>query len=93
MNICILCVDDKVALVREKANDVFLDNKTSNFMIIPLSETGEEPATHWFCNITGTKTFFNKLLKVQEYSIIEESKPIAFLNKHKLRIINKKVSK
>lgn len=92
MNICILCTDDKVSLVREKANDVFPNNKTNNFMLIPLSENGEEPATHWFCNLNGTEIFYKKILKIQEHSIIEESKPISFLNKHKLRIINKRVS-
>jgi hypothetical protein len=54
---------------------------------IPLSETGELPATHWFCFMNVSQTGYDKVKSVQEHSIIEESSPKEFLAKWNLQII------
>ena len=54
---------------------------------IPVSETGELPATHWFCFMNVTDAGYAKVKSVQEHSIIEESSPKEFLAKWNLQII------
>lgn len=54
---------------------------------IPVSETGQLPATHWFCFINVTQEGYDKLLSIQEHSIIEEGSPKEFLSKWNLQII------
>ena len=54
---------------------------------IPVSETGELPATHWFCFMNVTEAGYEKVKSVQEHSIIEESSPKEFLTKNGLKII------
>lgn len=54
---------------------------------IPVSETGQLPATHWFCFINVTQESYEKLLSIQEHSIIEEGNPKEFLSKWNLEII------
>jgi hypothetical protein len=59
----------------------------SEHLGIPLSETGELPATHWFCFMNVTEAGYAKVKSVQEHSIIEESSPKEFLTKNGLKII------
>jgi hypothetical protein len=54
---------------------------------IPLSESGNLPATYWFCFMNTTEDGYSKLLTVQEHSIIEENNPKEFLEKWNLKII------
>lgn len=54
---------------------------------IPVSETGELPATHWFCFMNVTEAGYAKVKSIQEHSIIEESAPKEFLTKKGLKII------
>jgi len=102
MKLCILCEDSKVELARENSKDVLVTNNKpfihpglrayketlpKGHLSIPVSETGQLPATHWFCFINVDQTGYDKLLSVQEYSIIEESGPKEFLSKWNLKII------
>lgn len=57
------------------------------YLQIPCSETGELPATHWFCFMNTNDDGFQKIKSVQEHSIIEESSPKEFLEKWNLKII------
>lgn len=54
---------------------------------IPLSESGNLPATHWFCFMNVDEEGYKKLLAVQEHSVYEESGPKEFLEKWNLKII------
>ena len=62
--ICILCEDSKVELARlnikvglNKPSDYIptatnfgpFTRPAAQFLSVPLSETGDSPATHWFC--------------------------------------------
>ena len=103
MKLCILCEDSKVELARENSKGVLVPNQNKNVLhpglqayketlpkghlSIPVSETGELPATHWFCFINVDQTGYDKLLSVQEHSIIEENEPKEFLSKWNLKII------
>lgn len=54
---------------------------------IPVSPTGELPATHWFCFMNVDQVGYEKVLSVQEHSVIEEGAPKEFLSKWNLKII------
>ena len=54
---------------------------------IPLSETGELPATHWFCFLNTDEAGYARILSVQQHSIIEESSPREFLLSKGLKMI------
>ena len=54
---------------------------------IPVSESGQLPATHWFCFMNVTEEGYQKLLGVQEHSVYEVSGPKEFLEKWNLKII------
>jgi hypothetical protein len=81
--ICILSTDANVSEAREIAKEI----TNSKTLSTPASETGEEPATHWFCCLSTTDEGHQKLLALQKNSVIEESAPKIFLSKWKLKII------
>lgn len=81
--LCILCEDSVIEKARERANS-FLN---ADVLKIPLSESGNNPATHWFCFLHVPDEMHIKFLEMQENSIIEESGPKEFLSKYKLKII------
>ena len=62
-------------------------NKEFQHLSIPVSETGQLPASHWFCFMNVNEEGYQKLLAVQEHSIYEESAPKEFLEKWNLKII------
>jgi len=64
-----------------------LSEESKQHLSIPLSETGKQPATHWFCFCNVDDAGYQKLLSVQEHSIIEQSSPKEFLAKWNLQII------
>ena len=80
MRINILCEDDKVEQAREKFN-------SKNILKIPLSETGNKPATHWFCCMAVTEEKANELMAKKDLTEMEISKPKEFLEKWNLKII------
>lgn len=84
MKVCILCEDSKIRLARKNATKLF----TSDDLIkIPLSESGFKPASHWFCYMDVTNEGWQKLMEVQQHTIIEKSDKDEFLLKHNLKII------
>jgi hypothetical protein len=80
MRICILCEDSKLTAVREKMN-------SSNILNTPLSESGNLPATYWFCCIATTQDVADKMLAQAELTTMEISEPKPFLTKWNLQII------
>jgi hypothetical protein len=64
-----------------------ISNIEIQHLSIPVSETGQLPATHWFCFMNVDEEGYQKLLAVQEHSIYEESSPKEFLEKWNLKII------
>jgi hypothetical protein len=103
MKLCILCEDSKVELARENSKGVLVttnkpvilhpglqtykETLPKGHLSIPVSETGELPASHWFCFLNVDKVGYDKLLSVQEHSVIEEGSPKEFLSKWNLKII------
>jgi hypothetical protein len=98
--ICILCEDSKVELARlnievglNKPSDYVptatnfgsFTRPAAKFLSVPLSETGESPATHWFCFMNCTDEAYDKFVSMQEHSIIEDSSPKDFLIKYNLK--------
>lgn len=79
----ILCEDSVVEQARERAKSFM----GVDVLKIPLSKSGEEPTTHWFCFLNTTEEGYAKFMQMQQYTIIEESGPKYFLSKNKLKII------
>lgn len=82
MQTCILCEDSKVDIVRERAK-VFT---SFNTLTIPVSPTGQLPATHWFCCMNLSDETHLKLVALQQDSIIEKSDPSSFLKANGLKV-------
>ena len=61
--------------------------EAAEHLTIPVSETGELPATHWFCFLNVTNEGYEKIKSIQEHSVIEEMAPKEFLEKWNLKII------
>jgi hypothetical protein len=83
MVLCILCEDSKIDLVRERATKLFKES----VLKVKVSPTGEEPLTHWFCEMNVSERGYKKLLLIQEDSIMELSNKFDFLDKYGLKII------
>jgi hypothetical protein len=64
-----------------------ISNTEFQHLSIPVSETGQLPATHWFCFMNVDEEGYQKILAVQEHSVYEESAPKEFLEKWNLKII------
>lgn len=79
----ILCEDSKVADAREIASQVL----TGPVLRIPVSPTGEAPATHWFCSMAVDEKSHEKLLEIQKNSEITEGAPKQFLIRKGLKVI------
>jgi hypothetical protein len=80
MRICILCDASKVEEARKK-------EKNDNILNIGLSQSGEKPATHYFCTMVVDQKKADKLMAKKEFTTMEISEPKDFLEKHNLKII------
>lgn len=103
MRLCILCEDANVVEARERTASVLPKSEAAELLLkfknkeeidakyghlkVPLSETGCEPATHWFCFINVNEATYQKMLAAQKHTIIEEAVPSEFLMKHNLKKI------
>ena len=88
MKICILAKNEDVESARNKAKleiEAFANH--SRILGIGLSETGEKPATHWFCTFDASQEMIDKLKLIQELTEIEVTNPRGFLREHKLKTI------
>lgn len=80
MRLHILTEDSKVNQVREAFGQ--------NILKIPLSPTGEEPATHWFCTMAGSDEKMNAIYAKRNLSVMElGTSPKDFLQRWGLKII------
>ena len=86
MNICILCEDANVEQARITGRTLV---STNTILSVPVSESGQSPATHWFCFMSVSQKKFNQLLAARKYTIMEESDAKDFLSKYNLKIIPK----
>lgn len=81
MRICILTENSKVEQVREGW-------VTKDVLKIPVSSTGQNPATHWFCSMAGEESKMMEIYNKKNLSIMElDISPREFLNKWNLKII------
>ena len=101
MRLCILCEDKNIVEARENCKNVFKVEKVEinlpNFidkdklpkthLSIPVSETGQLPATHWFCFMSTDDEGYNRIVNNSLYSTIEQGSPKEFLEKWNLKII------
>jgi transcriptional/translational regulatory protein YebC/TACO1 len=80
VNICILCEESKVQQVKDKLGK-------DNILKIEVSETGQTPATHYFCTMIVSEEKAQRLLNKQELTIMELTRSKDFLEKWNLKII------
>jgi hypothetical protein len=86
MIICILAPNDKVEVVRERAKQIpKFANHTA--LSVPVSATGDLPATHWFCTFSTDEELYAQIKALQEFSEVVEADPKAFLEGKKLKPI------
>lgn len=83
MKVCILSQDSDVEKCRVAAKAI---TEADTFKV-PVSHTGQLPATHWFCVLESTDVGYQKLLDLQKVSVIEVSGPKSFLAKWNLKAI------
>ena len=74
VNICILCEESKVQQVKDKLGK-------DNILKIEVSETGQKPATHYFCTMVVSEEKSQRLFDKRELTIMELSKAKDFLEK------------
>ena len=87
--ICILATSENVAAVREKAKEIFPE-LGQVILPYPLSATGEEPATHWFCESKISDELAEKILSNKVLSEMEVSTAKNFLREKGLKSIRRK---
>lgn len=80
VNICILCEESKVQQVKDKLSK-------DNILRIGVSESGQNPATHYFCTMMVSDEKAQRLFDKQEFTTMEISKAKDFLEKWNLKII------
>jgi hypothetical protein len=80
MRICILCESSKVEEARQKEGN-------DKILTIELSQSGEKPATHYFCTMVVDQKKADKLMAKREFTTMEISEPKDFLEKHNLKMI------
>lgn len=81
MRINILTSEENVEQVRETW-------VTKNILKIPVSPTGELPATHWFCTMAGEPDKMMAIYERRNLSIMElDLGPKEFLEKWGMKII------
>ncbi len=81
MRLNILAEDSKVEQIRK-------DFGNDRVLKLPCSETGQEPATHWYCNIAGDEKKIMDIYSKKKLSIMElNTGPKEFLEKWNLKII------
>ncbi len=92
MNLCILVPAADVEKVRDAALTVptFATTARDKLMNIALSESGDEPATHYFCAANVTQEIYDKLIGMRKYSEMSKEDPATFLKSKKLKVITKK---
>jgi len=93
MNVCILVAAADVDKVREAAKSLplFKDTPTDKLMNISLSESGEFPATHYFCVANVSKEVYKQMLAMRKYSEMSKKDPKEFLKSKNLKVINSPV--
>jgi hypothetical protein len=87
MRICIICEDKWVEEVRESSKDIIPGH---NNLSIPLSPTGEFPATHWLCVCNVNEEIWKKFEERRKYTQMYQSLPSVLLEELKLKRIGKK---
>ena len=89
MIICILCTDENIAVVRERAKEI-PQFASHTALAIPVSETAEMPPSHWFCTFNASDGVYQAIKELQEYTEVEESQPQAFMESRNLKVISLK---
>ena len=79
----ILCEAAKITEARAKAKEIM----NADVLTVGLSKSGKAPATHWFCSLNVNEEGYQKIMGIQEHSIIEEGSPKYFLKKWELQTI------
>jgi len=82
--ITILCEDQYIDEVREKAKDIF----KHDVLKTPLSETGELPVSYWICVLHVSEEKYNDLISLKDKSIMVEKSARDVLKEFNLKKIN-----
>jgi hypothetical protein len=84
MKITIIIEDQYVEEARERVKTTF---KNISTLKIPLSPTGQTPATHWMCSLDVTEEGFKKLTNLKKHSIMKNCAASVLLKEMDLKLI------
>ena len=87
--LCILVTNENVDIVRERARANIHELSKHPLLSYPMSPNGDEPITHWFCAFNANEEMKNRILALQDLSIMEMADPKAFLAIHNLQLVRK----
>jgi hypothetical protein len=90
MRLCILATDENVEAVRTTAKTNIPSLADLPVLTIPVSASGEMPATHWFCNFLVSKETHSKLMELKSLSEMEFASTSNFLKDRDLKIIKRR---
>ncbi len=85
VRVTIVCEDRHVEEVRESSQALIRSKRN---MRIPLSPTGQLPATHWMCVLHVNEEGREKLETLKKHSIIAKAPPKFLLSELGLKTIN-----
>lgn len=88
MRLCIVAPNEHIDAIRQTAIENGVPE--AGLLAIPVSKTGELPATHWFCNYKVSQEMCEKLLALRTHSEMEITERWKdFLKSRELKIISK----
>lgn len=90
MKICIMATSENVEQVRATAYEKLPQLVGHNLLNYPASATGEEPVTHWICQLEAKKDLYDRLMQIKELSEMEASNLKDFLESKNLKLVKRK---
>ncbi len=87
MRLCVLATNENVEAVRASGLTNIPEFVGQKLLTIPVSATGELPATHWFCSFSVTKEFYERIVALQKLSEMELNDTKTFLEARGLKVI------
>lgn len=87
MKICIMATSENVEAVRATAYENLPQLAGHQLLSYPVSSNGEEPVTHWACQVEANEELREKLRALQDLSDMEEMSLKSLLKKKNLKLV------
>lgn len=84
--ICILAPAEHIDEIRNSAR-LISKFSNGNLLNLKLSETGEEPVTHYFCAFNYNEKIYNQIIELKKYTEVFVGNSIDFVKSKNLKLI------